>query len=49
MKIKKIFNLFMIIGLAVLASNTSVYSQKKSKKIMYHLMKLCMNLLNTER
>ena len=32
MKIKKIINLFMIIGLAVLSSNTSVYSQKKSKK-----------------
>ena len=32
MKIKKIFNLFMIIVLAVLTSNTCVYSQKKSKK-----------------
>ena len=32
MKIKKIFNLIMIVGLAVLTSNTSVYSQKKSKK-----------------
>ncbi len=32
MKIKKIFNLLMIIGLAVLTSNTSLYSQKKSKK-----------------
>ena len=32
MKIKKIFNLIMIVGLAVLSSNTSVYSQKKSKK-----------------
>ena len=32
MKIKKIFNLIMIVGLAVLSSNTNVYSQKKSKK-----------------
>ena len=32
MKIKNIFNLFIIIGLAVLSSNTVIYSQKKSKK-----------------
>ena len=32
MKIKNTFNLFTIIGLAILMSNTSLYSQKKSKK-----------------
>ncbi len=32
MKIKKIFNPIMIFALAVLSSNTSIYSQKKSKK-----------------
>ena len=32
MKIKNTFNLFTIIGLAILMSNTSLHSQKKSKK-----------------
>ena len=32
MKIKNTFNFFTIIGLAILMSNTSLYSQKKSKK-----------------
>ena len=32
MRIKNTFNLFTIIGLALLMSNTSLYSQKKSKK-----------------
>ena len=32
MKIKKIFNLFTIVGFAILMTNTNLYSQKKLKK-----------------